>query len=426
MVDPVLVVRRVSAVLPHLVTEEPVIALHGPRSVGKSTVLGLLARSSGVTVIDLDDVDVREAVAGNLSIVTGGDVPLCIDEYQRVPEVLDAIKTRLNRDGSRAGTAVITGSTRQDALPRTAQALTGRLHSVTIWPLSQGEIEGRQENLLEVLHADPDAAVAAYPTSDTTREGYVARACAGGFPLAVWRSESGRARWFDDYVRQSVERDAIELSRVRERQSLVELLAYLAGQTGQLLNLSKAAKVIGADRGTVEGHLRLLEDLFLVVRLPAWGKTLRSRVSAKPKVHVVDSGLAARLLRLTPARLAALDPSALTEFGNLLETFVAGEIRKQMSWMDEPTSLGHWRTSDGAEVDLVVEFDDGGVLAFEVKANARATAPDFRGLKQLRDLLGSRFLAGVVLTTGGRSYNYDDRIHVMPIDRLWTPVDLPG
>jgi len=402
-----------------------VIALHGPRSVGKSTVLRILAQAHGVEVIDLDDIEIREAVTGNLGMIIGGGVtPVCIDEYQRVPDVLDAIKARLNREGSRPGVAVITGSTRQNALPRTAQALTGRLHSVTIWPLSQGELAATQENLLEALRADPDRAAAQHPTSDTTRSDYITRVCAGGLPLAVRRSESARARWFDDFVRQSVERDALELSQVRQRQSLADLLARLASQTGQLLNITNAAQAVGVDRKTAEAHLRLLEDLFLVVRLPAWGKTLRSRVSARPKVHVVDSGLAARLLRLTPAKLATLDPAALTEFGNLLETFMVGELRKQASWLDGQVALGHWRTSDGAEVDLVAEFDDGRVVAFEVKANERATGADFTGLQQLRDALGSRFSAGVVFTTGRRTYTHSDRIHVMPIDRLWQTVDL--
>ena len=419
-----LVARRVSGLLARLVTEEPVIALHGPRSVGKSTVLRILAEAHGVEVIDLDDIEAREAVSGNLTLATGGRTPLCVDEYQRVPDILDAIKARLNREGSRPGVAVITGSTRPDVLPRTAQALTGRLHAITIWPLSQGELAGSHENLLAGLRTDPGAVLAQHPTSVTTRTGYVDLVCAGGLPLAVRRPGSIRARWFDDFVRQSVERDVVELTKVRQRQSLADLLARLAAQTGQLLNITNAAKAVGVDRKTAEAHLRLLEDLFLVVRLPAWGKNLRSRVSARPKVHVVDSGLAARLLRLTPAKLATLDPTALTEFGNLLETFAVGELRKQASWLDEPVTLGHWRTSDGAEVDLVVEFDDGGVVAFEIKANERATAPAFVGLQQLRDLLGSRFRAGVVLTTGRRTYTHADRIHVMPIDRLWQSNDL--
>ncbi|MDO5535706.1 MAG: ATP-binding protein [Propionibacteriaceae bacterium] len=414
--------RRVSGLLAELVSVEPVVALHGPRSVGKSTVLRGFAGESGSTVIDLDDIEVREAVIGNLSAIAGGPAPVCVDEYQRVPDILDALKARLNREGSLPGTAVITGSTRQDALPATAQALTGRLHPLTIWPLSQGEIGNVRENLLDVLRVDPDAAVAAEPTSKTTRKDYVERVCAGGMPLALRRSGAARARWFDDFVRASIERDALEMGRVRERQAMADLLALVAAQTGQLLNVSATASKLGVNRATTEGHLRLLEDLFLVVRLQAWGKSLRSRVSASPKVHVVDSGLAARLLRLTPDKITGLDPTSLAAFGHLLETFVVGEIRKQASWQEEPLALGHWRTSDGAEVDMVIEHDDGTVLAFEVKANERAPGSDFRGLAQLRDSLGPLFTAGIIFTTGARSYTYDDRLHVMPIDRLWTPV----
>lgn len=104
---------------------EPVIALQGPRSVGKSTVLRNFAVGAGGSVLDLDDVEIREAVIGNLASVVAGSAPIGVDEYQRVPDVLDALKARLNREGSLPGTAVITGSTRQDALPATAQALTG-------------------------------------------------------------------------------------------------------------------------------------------------------------------------------------------------------------------------------------------------------------------------------------------------------------
>lgn len=417
-----LVKRRVSVLVAQQAQIEPVIALHGPRSVGKSTVLRGLAQDAGVSVIDLDDIEVREAVRGNLAAAVRADAPLCIDEYQRVPEILDALKARLNREGSLPGTAIITGSTRHDALPATAQALTGRLHSQVIWPLSQGEIGGVREDLVEALADDPEALVAALPTSTTTREEYVDRVCSGGMPLALRRSGAAQARWFDDFVKASVERDAADLSKIRDRQVLGDLLGHVAAQTGQVLNVTAIADKLGASRPTVESYLRLLEDLFLVVRLPAWGKSLHARVSKKPKIHVVDSGLAARLLRLTPAKLSGIDPTSLSDFGHLLETFVVGELRKQASWLDEPVMLGHWRTSDGAEVDMVMEFDDGRVVGFEVKANERARGSDFRGLAEIRDLVGDRFVAGFVLTTGLRSYTYADRLHVLPLDRLWTPV----
>lgn len=419
------VTRRVSGVLPQLMAVEPVTALHGPRSVGKSSILQEFARGAGVEVVDLDDVDVREAVARNLRSVVSQATPLCVDEYQRVPEILDALKARLNAEGSAPGTALITGSTRQDALPSTAQALTGRLHSMTIWPLSQGEITGVEENFLESLLSDPERVVAALGNSGSSREEYVDRVCAGGFPLALKREGADRARWFDDFVQASLERDALELGRIRERQALADLLKLLASQTGQILNISKASEAIGVARATAEGHLRLLEDLFLVVRLPAWGKTLRSRVSAKPKIHLVDTGLAARLLRMTPPKLAGLDPATLTDFGHLLETFVVGELRKQASWLAEPVSMGHWRTSNGSEVDIVMELADGRVIGVEVKSSERALSDDFRGLRDLRSTLGSRFWAGLVLTAGPRPYTLEERLHVLPLDSLWTRVSTP-
>lgn len=414
--------RRLLDIVNALVQDEPVIAIHGPRSGGKSTLLRAFAAGRDADVVDLDDPAIRDAALANPALTVGGAAPVCLDEYQKAPDLLGALKARLNREGAKPGTAVLTGSTRQDAVPLAAGALTGRLHVLTLLPLSQGELAGVKEDLLEALTSDPLSAVAAHPTSSTSREDYVARVCAGGFPLALRRSGQARARWFDDYVRLSTERDAVELARVRQRPVLQSLFSRLVGQTAQVLNVTAAARGLDADRKTIDSYVRLLEDLFLVQLLPAWGKTLRSKATKLPKVHVVDSGLAARLLGCSEPKLEHLDPTTLTEFGHLLETFVVGELRKQVSWLPEPVTVGHWRTKDTDEVDFVADYADGRVLGFEVKANERITGSDFGGLRKLRDSLGDRFVAGVAFTTGARSYTFDDRLHVLPIDRLWRPV----
>lgn len=413
--------RRIVEVARQRMGVEFVIAIHGPRSVGKSTVLHRLAYDVGAEVIDLDNLETRSVFAADPALFITEMVPLFLDEYQRVPSSLDAIKAVLNQSAV-PGRFVITGSTRHDSLPPAAQALTGRLHILDLLPLSQGEITGVRENFLEIALRDP-LAVARSTTKGLSRGDYIERICAGGFPLALQREGSSRERWFDDYVRLSIERD-VELvaPRIRQATLLAPLLERLASQTGQVLNMAACADQIRMKKSTAENYVRLLEAVYLVRRLPAWGKTLRSRVGQLPKIHIIDSGLAARLLRLTPTRLATLNPSVMSEFGHLLETFVVGELLKQSTWLEDHVELSHWRTRDGDEVDLVVERDDGQIVAFEVKATTHIKDSDLKSMRTLRAMTGSSFVGGFLLYTGERSYTVEEGIHVVPISRLWTPM----
>lgn len=412
--------RRLTQVAVERLREDPVLLIEGPRTVGKSTMLRALAAACDAEVLDLDEPATRDAVAIDPSTFVAGARPVFVDEYQKAPVVLDAIKAQLNLD-ARPGRFALTGSTRHDSLPPAAQALTGRLARLPLLPLSQGEIHGVREHLVADLLTDPDGTVSEVPTSSTDREEYLRRILAGGFPMALARgSDAARARWLDSYVSLTLERDVRELSRIRQGAQLPLLLARLAGQTAQLLSVQDAARDLALDRVTAESYTRLLEAVFLVHRLPAWGKTLTARAVGTPKIHVLDSGVAARLLRLTLPKLVSKDPMALQELGHLLESFVVAEILKQTSWLDEITVAGHWRTRDGDEVDLILEHDDGSLVGIEVKAAARVPGDDFRALRKLRAAAGTAFRAGVVLYLGQRSYTYEDQLHAMPVDRLWT------
>ena len=414
-----LVERRILGIVLDRLTDEPVILLEGPRAVGKSTALRTLAEHLNGELLDLDDLATRDATLTDPTTMIASSGLTCIDEYQHAPAVLDAIKAQLNRS-TRPGQFILTGSARHESLPVAAQALTGRLHRMAIYPLAQSELEGTAPDLLARLFAEPDVA-AAGRLSSTNREDYIARLTRGGFPLALARhTEPARNRWFDNYIRLTLERDVRELSKVRQARALPALLQRLAGQTAQVLNATAAANDVGIDPHTARDYIRLLESVFLIYLLPAWGTTLTSRSANAPKLHVLDSGVAGRLLRLTPDKLARRDATSLTEFGHLLETFVVGELLKEASWMDGIAGAGHWRTYDGHEVDLVVERDDGAVVAFEIKAAGRVPGSEFRGLRKLRDTLGDAFIAGVVLYTGERAYTHEDRLHTVPIDRLWS------
>jgi uncharacterized protein len=411
--------RRVLPLVLDRMIDDPVVLIEGPRSVGKSTLLKEVAFACGGRVLDLDDPATRDAVSVDPARFLEGGQTVCIDEYQKVPLVLDAIKAVLNR-GTNPGMFVLTGSTRHDALPRAAQSLTGRLSRLSVFPLSQGEQANVQEGFLDGLLRNPDEVVTS-ELSMTTRDEYIERICRGGFPLALAAStDRARKRWIDQYLQLTLERDVTELSRLRQGHLLGVLLGRLAGQTAQVLNVEKAARDVGLDKATTDSYVSLLEKVFLIHRLPAWGKTLTARSAATPKIHVLDSAVAARLLRVTPEKLATLDPTVQTELGHLVETFTVGELLKQASWTDDVAGVGHWRTHDADEVDFVVELESGGVVGFEIKTGNRVPGDQFKALKKLRDAVGANFLGGYVLYFGERSYTFEDRLHVVPLDRLWT------
>jgi len=271
--------------------------------------------------------------------------PVLVDEYARVPEVMDVVKTLLNRDGA-PGQFLLAGSTRYGSVPAVAQTLTGRVDLLPVWPLSQGELNGRHETLVADL-------VAGRPPSPTDtrvdRAEYARRVVAGGMPIPLrLATQAARNRWYDQHLLSTLDKDVAEIAKVRRRVLLPRLAAAVAARTAQLVNVADLGRHLGIDRTTAEDYLRLLEAVFLHHVLPAWGTTLSSRSAATPKLHMVDTGLGARLVRVTPEKLLAARPSALQQFGHLLETFAVNDICKQVHWLDDAVDVGHWRTHDGS------------------------------------------------------------------------------
>lgn len=394
-----------------------VVAISGPRASGKSTVLASLASQLGHPIVDLDDPATQRAVRSDARRFLDTKRPVLIDEFARVPDTVDVIKQLLNREGS-PGQFVLAGSTRYGSVPAIAQALTGRVDIVPLWPLSQGEIASVHEVFVELL---VDGQLPILDEVDVDRTSYAQRVIAGGMPMALrLPTVAARSRWFDQYLNLTLDKDVAEIAKVRRRVVLPRLAAAVAARTAQLLNVADLARDLGLDRSTTEDYLRLLEAVFLHHVLPAWGTTLASRAAATPKVHFLDTGLASRLLRVTTEKLLAARPSALQQFGHLLETFVVNEICKQAHWLEQPVDIGHWRTHDGAEVDLVLERTDGSVIAFEVKAAPDVRAEDLRGMRTLARRLGRDQVTGIVLHTGRHGWRIESNLFAVPIARLWT------
>ena len=215
-----------------------------------------------------------------------------------------------------------------------------------------------------------------------------------------------------------MQRDVRELARIASLDAVSRLLAAAASQTARLLNVSDLAAPFQLSRPTIRDYLTLLERIFLIEELPPWHANRLSRLLKTPKLHVGDTGLACALLGADAKTLSA-DRSLL---GQLLETFVYQEIRRQAGWHEQPLAFHHFRDRDDYEVDIVVERGALAVAGIEVKAAATVTAADFRGLRKLKDAAGSRFVRGVVLYDGPMSLSFGESLFAVPFRALWEPV----
>lgn len=398
-----------------LLAEEPALLLAGPRAGGKTTVVTELGRILGVEVLDLSDDAVLALAREDVSdFIARRQRPVIIDEYQRLPELLGVVKRAVDRD-RKPGAFILTGSTTGELLPRGTETLTGRVHRMLLWGLSQGELLGRKESFVEVAFAEPKR-LRHHRDSATTRSDYGDLVARGGFPVAAQiENVTARRRWFLDYANSVVGRDLADLVGLRRPAVFRQTLKSCAVRTAQVTNLSDLSNDLEAGRETVRTYLELLERSFLVHRLPTLSRNLNARIAQHPKLHLTDSGLA--------AALSAADPSSLTRspgFGPLLETFVANELLKQLSWGSGEVALSYYRDRDGHEVDLVLERLDGKVVAIEVKSANGIEPGDVKNLRYLADRLGDDFLHGFVLYTGGSGTRLvEERFSALPISALW-------
>lgn len=392
--------------------DTPVVVLNGPRQVGKTTLTQRLSYPGSHDFATLDDEASRQAAMVDIrNFVSRSVDTFVIDEAQLEPRLFRAIKAEVDRD-RRPGRFLLTGSSRLLAAPDMASSLVGRVEIVELWPFSQGELSGAPDRFVDALFETP---VDLIRTGAVTRQQVVDRVVTGGYPEIVAREPKRRTQWFNSYlttVTESVIRDISAIERLAE---VPRLLRLCAARTGNELNVSAIANELGLPSRTVDGYLELLAQAFLIERIPAWSTNLSRKVIRRPKLVVTDTGLAAHLLQ---ANQSTTDRPG-GPFGQLLETFVANELRKQLAWSEHTPSIWHFRDRDGAEVDLVLEHPDGRVVGIEVKATSSPALNDLRGLRFLADRLGDRFHFGVLLHTAPEATRFGEKIAALPVSALW-------
>jgi len=392
--------------------DTPVVMVTGARQAGKSTLVRAVAPAA--EYVTLDDPATRSAAAGDpTGFVAGLPSPAIVDEVQRVPELLLAIKAAVDSD-RRPGRFILTGSADVLTLPTVTESLAGRVELRTLWPLAQAEIAGAPPAFLTHLFEGERPAPA--PRGD--RRSLIERLLRGGFPEVVRRASPGRrAAWLGSYVDAVIQRDLRSIADIKHLTDVPRLLAAIAGSSPGTVNLAAVSRAIAIPRTNLDRYLTMLEQVYLVRRLPAWHANVRQQQIRSARLLVTDTAVLAYLLRLSASTLASWDSPKL---GPLVENFAAMELVKHASWSEEPPRLYHWRTRDG-EVDLVLEDRHGRVAGVEVKASATVRADDFRHLRRLRDATGERFAQGVVLYTGERIIPFGEGLAAWPIETLWAP-----
>jgi predicted AAA+ superfamily ATPase len=404
--------RHATAVVEQALADTRVVLVNGARQCGKSTLVAQVGAARNAEWRSLDRAATREAARYDPTGFVAGDRPLVVDEVQRVPDLLLAIKEQVDAD-PRPGRFLLTGSARLLALRGLPDALPGRMETIELWPLSQGEIDERPDLFVDAaFELGSELAL----TSEEERSDYVERVTRGGFPEAIARSARRRERFFDSYVSDLINRDVIQLSEIGRGREMHALVRLLAARSGQLVVPAALGNELGVSRQTVVRYLELLEEVFLIKRIPAWSRNVSSRAVSTPKLAMVDSGIAANLLGADADRLR--QPGA--GLGPLVEGFVAMELARQLTWSQVRADLYHYRTKDKVEVDIVLENRRGQVVAIEVKAAATVRNEDFAGIRHLGDRIGDDLIAGIVLYTGPETLPFGPRLRAMPISALWT------
>jgi predicted AAA+ superfamily ATPase len=283
---------------------------------------------------------------------------------------------------------------------------------LTLWPLAQCELEDAAPTFIDAcFEGRPDRLRP--PRVD--RRALLRAAVRGGYPEVIARqSADGRRRWFDAYLSTLLQRDLRDLAAIERIAEVPRLLAALAARTGGPLNVADLGRTLGMNQVTLKRYLLLLETLYVVFRLPPWFENLGKRLAKAPKLYVNDPGLLAHLLGLGDAEAAERS----TLLGPLVETFVVTELLRLAPHSAARPRLHHLRTSDGVEVDVVLEGRGRQLVGVEVKAGATVTDGDFKGLRLLQHGVGARLRCGVVLYAGRETLPFGPRLWAVPLGAI--------
>jgi predicted AAA+ superfamily ATPase len=388
-----------------------VILLSGARQCGKTTLAKQIA-SPNATYLTLDDLTLKQAAESDPhNFVKHQENLLIIDEVQRVPTLLPAIKKVVDED-TRPGQYLLTGSANIQSLPGVQESLAGRIRKIRLRPLSQGELQGRLPHFFEKAFNESFTNIP--PCERDTLLEYAFR---GGFPEALTLKEKERRQWHKDYLDALIERDLKDITKIHRYDAMQELIRILSAWSSKFMDVSAIGRGLSIQRPTVESYMNALEALYLIERVKPWTKTDYGRVGKQTKVFMADCGLMASILGWQLEQVK-LDSDRL---GKLIETFVFNELASHIDASNGQYQLFHYRDREKREIDFLIERDDHLILGLEVKASSTVGANDFKHLKWFQaNMLKEDNFIGLVLYAGERAMSFGPHLWALPFNALWS------
>ena len=382
--------------------------LTGARQVGKSTLADLLALPSARRY-SFDDPMIRNAAKDDpIGFVKHGEgEALIIDEIQKVPELLEAIKLTVDKDNS-PGQYLLTGSSNLRFAKKVKDSLAGRLGRIRLRSLTFAEINGGGPNFLEKAFAGKLASK--YP--ELTKREVIHLAFRGGYPETLDYSPSDRIDWFKTYLDDLLEKDIKDVTEIRKLEKLQAIALWLLIHSAQFFSIEELASKVSVAKNTVQNYMEALKALYLFDSVPAWAKSDYDRLGKREKWFASDSGLIANILGWNEEEVY-LDEK---RNGKLIESWVYQQLASMTETLGGYT-VSHYRDNQKREIDFVVERNDGAILGIEVKAG-QASLDDFKALKWFAKNLAKKTFTGIVLYSGSQTLRFGEGFYAVPFSAL--------
>lgn len=389
-----------------------VLLLSGARQCGKTTLAKQIALAD-TAYRTLDDVALKQIAENDPNgFVKHEGKMLIIDEIQRVPDLLSAIKLVVDKN-TRPGQYLLTGSANIQSLPGVKESLAGRIRKIRLRPLTQGELLGAQPDFLDNMFSQKFSTT---HKSKFDRKTMLEIALRGGYPEVIKFSPKERAQWHKDYIAAILEHDLNEIAHITQHKAMRDLVHTMAAWSGKFMDVSAIGTGLSIRRPTLETYMNALEALYIVERVSPWTRTDYERVGKQSKLYITDSGVMSSILRW---RMDQVEFDA-DRSGKLIETFLFNELAALVDAADGKYELFHYRDREKREIDFLIERDDGALLGIEIKAGSAISTSDFKHLKWFKENIAKKNnFIGIVIYAGEHIGSMGEGLWAIPFGEIW-------